>query len=114
MSDHQRVLAIRAIAASRRIDFMREISDSILREPKKWPANVVHGVASDLFPSVLSLDELLALLQRETEAERKNASSSFSWAMRQIVEAAEPSSGLAVELRDALAALIWRSRNAEQ
>ena len=87
---------------------MREIVDDLLTQPAAWPERVVHGVAADLFPRIISVNELITLMERTREPER--AVGGFGWATRQIVEAIEPRADSAVALRDNMADLIWRGR----
>ena len=87
---------------------MREIVDDLLTQPTAWPERVVHGVAADLFPRIISVNELITLMERTREPER--AVGGFGWATRQIVEAIEPRADSAVALRDNIADLIWRER----
>lgn len=110
--DTQRVFAIRALVACGRIDALHELRDSILREPEKWPERVIHAVIKDLFPSAISVSQLMALARRNHQP--KNTRDGFSWAMQQIVEAIEPTATAAIELRDALTDLIWQGRYEEQ
>jgi hypothetical protein len=109
--DHQRVIAVKAIVTCGARDIQDKLVRSILQEPGRWPDWVIHGVIVDLFPSLLSVTELITLVQRTPEPK---SSGGFSLAMREIVESMEPSSDLAISLRDALAELIWQGRNSEQ
>ena len=105
---YYRVIAIRALLACEQDDTVREIVDDLLTQPAAWPERVVHGVAADLFPRIISVNELITLMERTREPER--AVGGFGWATRQIVEAIEPRADLAVALRDNMADLIWRGR----
>jgi hypothetical protein len=110
--DTQRVFAIRALVASGRTVSLHELRDSILSEPEKWQERVIHTVIKDLFPSVISVSQLMALVRRNHPP--RNTRGGFSWAMQQIVEAIEPTAKVAIELRDALTDLIWQGRYEEQ
>ncbi|HEX6903847.1 MAG TPA: hypothetical protein VF789_29320 [Thermoanaerobaculia bacterium] len=106
--DNLRTTAIRAVVACGRSEAMDQLKDSILHEPTKWPDHVIHEAADDLFPSVLSIDELIELIHRTKEPE--NGVAGFSWALIQVVDKVEPSSKLASDLREALTHLVWSSR----
>jgi hypothetical protein len=80
----QRVFAIRALAVCGRNDSLHELRDGILREPGKWPEQVVDAIAKDLFPTALSVADLITLIQ--TRDRPKRSTSGFSWTMRVIVE----------------------------
>jgi len=111
-ADYHRVAAVRALAACGKIEILSEFKNSILNEPSSWPDRVVNRVVEELFPTVLSVADLIDLIERMPEP--KNTVGGFSWAMRQIVETIEPLSDLARELRDALADLVWRGREERQ
>jgi hypothetical protein len=108
LSDSLRVSAIRAIVACGKPRILQEICDSLICDPSKWPNRVIHAVADDLFPGALSVAQLIALIQRAREP--KKSEGGFSWALRNIVEAIEPLSDLAIELCDLMADLIWKGR----
>ena len=84
----------------------------MLAQPESWPHEIVHGVAADLFPKVITVDELVTLMERTPEPE--NASSGFEWTSLEIVEDLDPQCEAAVSLRDQLADLIWRGRGQAQ
>lgn len=107
---YQRVIAIRALLACNRYDTVRELADDLLTQPASWPDRIVRGIAADLFPSIISADELATLIERTRESERTAGGESFSWVTRQIVRAIEPGSDAAVALRNNMADLIWRGR----
>ena len=81
----------------------------MLERPASWPDRVVHGVAADLFPRFLTVEQLLALIERTEEP--KHSASGFEWVSRQIVEAVEPLSAPAVHLRNRLADLVRSGRS---
>ncbi|HEV2853681.1 MAG TPA: hypothetical protein VHC97_12835 [Thermoanaerobaculia bacterium] len=109
-SEHSRIAAIRALAACRKAELMQELSGSVLNEPTKWPSRVLNVAAEELFPGFLGVAGLASLVQRENELK----DSDCPWFVRQIVEKIEPSSISAIQLRDALANLIWRGRHEKQ
>lgn len=111
-SDYERVIAIRGVVASKRTDKVRRIAQSIVRQPRKWTARIVHGVATDLFPSALTVSELLRLVKRTPEP--KSSISGFSWQLREITRTVDIASPYAVTLTDQLATLIWETRAQKQ
>lgn len=111
-SPYHRIAAVRALFACGRIQAARSIADSILREPAKWPDKVVHSVARDLFPNIITATELVVLVERTREP--KSTVGGFAWALRDIATAADPWSEAAVQLREKLADLIWRGRDDRQ
>jgi len=111
-SDYERVTAIRGVIASKRTDKARRIAQSIVRQPGKWTARIVHGVAADLFPSVLTVSELLRLIRRTPES--RSSTSGFNWELREITRTVDIASPDAVTLTDQLASLIWGARAKDQ
>ena len=112
LSPSHRIAGVRALLACDQDRSARRIADSLLRKPDRWPERVIHGLAPDLFPKVISVVELIALIERTPEP--KNTFGGFDWALRQIVETIDPWSSAGVELRQKLSDLIWRGRNAKQ
>jgi hypothetical protein len=110
--DDLRVTAITALVACGDLAVSRELSNSILYEPERWPDGIIPTVAIYLFPSALSVAQLITLVQRTHKP--TDTGRNFSWAMRRIVEVIEPLTAVAIELRDALADLIWQGRHEEQ
>lgn len=106
---HHRVIAVRALVACGGDGSGRRIADAILAHPESWPARVVHGAAADLFPKIITADELVALMERTPEP--RQAVGGFAWVSSQIVETIEPWSEPAVALRDEMATLVWRGRS---
>lgn len=110
--EYHRVAAIRALLACRRTEIARELADSMMTHPEFWPDKVMLGVAADLFPKIISVDELVTVIERCYESDR--TVHDFNWVLCQIVEAIEPCSELMVALRDQVTALVWRGREAKQ
>ena len=108
LTSYQRVTATRALLACNLVEAVREVAKSVLSEPEKWPDRFVHVMAGDLFPGILSVDELITLVERTREPGR--VTGGFSWTMSQIAEELEPHFEASYRLRDALADLIWRGR----
>lgn len=109
---YHRVTAVRALLACGWDEGVRRVADAMMTDPARWPDKMIHGLAVDLFPGVLSVAELLVLIERTPEPKRSTGG--FGWALRQIAEALEPATDVAIALRDGLSDLIWRGRNAEQ
>ena len=103
---YHRVVAIRALVACGRHDDTREIVDAILAQPKSWPDRVVHGVAADLFPAIITVDELISLMERTREPEQTVGG--FGWVAQQIAETIEPCSKSSIALRNNMASLVRR------
>ena len=96
-SDYHRIAAIRALLACGWNDSVWDLSCAMLAEPASWPDRIVHGVAADLFPAVITADELIALMKRTREP--KNTVGGFDWAARRIVKSIEVGSDSAAALR---------------
>ena len=107
-SEYQRITAIQALLACGRNDNVRDLAGAMLTEPTSWPDRIMHGISPDLFPEIITADELVALMERTREP--KNTVGGFDWASRQIVESIEVGSDSANALRDKLADLVWRGR----
>jgi hypothetical protein len=110
LADNQRVIAIKAIAVLGKPEDLQQVARSVVDDAEQWPLGVIRSTIGDLFPSALGVHDLIALLRRAAEGP-----SDFSLVMDQIVETIKvPSPPVAVELRDALANLIWQSRQRDQ
>jgi hypothetical protein len=112
MPDLQRVIAIKAISVIGKPEDLQEVARSILDDPKQWPAGVIGPTIDDLFPGAFGVHDLIALLRRA--GEDLNSAKDFSVVMDSIAETIEVPSLVAVELREALANLIWQSRQRDQ
>ena len=107
-----RIVAIRALVTFGWTDSVREVADGMLAQSESWPHEIVHGVAADLFPTVITVDELVTLMERTPEPENNGVG--FEWTSLEIAEDVDPQCETAVSLRDQLADLIWRGRGQEQ
>ena len=107
-SDYDRIDAIQALLACRRNDSVRDLAGAMLDEPTSWSDELVHGIAPDLFPTIITTDELVRLMERTREP--KQAIGGFEWTSRQIVESIESGADSAIALRDRMADLIMRGR----
>ena len=110
-STFHRILAILALLACGRKDSVRVMADVMLAEPQSWPDRVIHGVAADLFPEVITADELTTLMERTREP--KQVTGGFGWVSQRIAQAIDPASKPALALRDKMTDLIWHGRGSE-
>ena len=101
---YDRIVAIRALSSCGDTARLRALASEILRNSPPWPNRVVHGVAATLFPTVLTVDELLTLIRQTPETD--HSAGGFGWATQHIATELEPWSDPAVALRDTLAALL--------
>ena len=108
----QRAGGIRALIACDRKDLVRELADEMLRSPGDWPDEVVTDIAPDLFPEFIAADGLISLAERIGNLTQ--ATDDFAWQLHRIAKAVEPWSEAAVALRDGMADLVWRGRDARQ
>ena len=111
-SEYHRIIAIEALLACGWNDRVRDLTGAMSVEPTSWPDRVVHGVAADLFPAIITADDLVALMERTREP--KQSVGGFDWAARQIVKSIEVGSDSAVALRDKMADLLWRGHKQTQ
>ena len=108
---HCRISAVRALLACDRDETVRECASAILTDAASWPDEVVCHLAPDLFPRIISAEELAMLM--ETRPEDANTSWGFNWISKQIAKSIEPRSQPAVVLREKIADLILRARQGE-
>ena len=109
---YDRIIAIRALLACGQKDSTRQLADHMIANRASWPDRVVHGVAADLFPRIITAKELIELMERTPEPIQTIGG--FGWASKQIVDAIEPWSDSAIALRDGMANLIWRGSKPAQ
>ena len=103
---YERITAVRALLACGRNSSVRKLAEQMLPTATSWPDRVVLGIAAELFPDILTVDELVMLMERISEPKRTVGG--FDWELRKIVEVIDPCSQEAVSLRDKVAQLIWR------
>lgn len=106
---NHRVIAIRALVACNCDDDVANLTSNILAQPTIWPDEVVRGVAADIFPRFITAEQLVTFIERTEEPKR--TAGGFEWVSQQIVEAVEPRSAPAVQLRDGLASLVRNGRS---
>jgi len=107
-----RIIAIRALMSCNQSATVRSIVESMLVDHDKWPDRVIHGAVLDLFPGIVTAEELVKLIERTPEP--KNSTSGFAWGMQQTVENIDPLTDVADSLRRGLGDLIWRTRYSKQ
>ena len=107
-SDYHRITATRALLACGWDDGVRDIAGAMLAEPMSWPDRLVQGIAPDLFPAIITVEELVKLMERTREP--KQTGGGFDRASRQIVKSIEVGSDSVIALRDKMADLVWRGR----
>lgn len=112
LSEYHRIISVRALLACNRVKSVRRVADSILQDPDIWSDRIVRGLASDLFRKILTVAELVALVERTREP--KSRVGGFGWNLHEIAQSIDPWSEEGVELRKKLADLIWRGRHKEQ
>ena len=108
---HCRISAVRALLACDHDETVRECASAMLTDAASWPDEVVCHVAPDLFPQIISAEELVMLM--EARPEDANTSLGFNWISTQIAKSIEPRSQPAVLLREKMADLIVRARQGE-
>uniref|UniRef100_UPI0040574C7E hypothetical protein n=1 Tax=Candidatus Electrothrix sp. TaxID=2170559 RepID=UPI0040574C7E len=111
-SEHQRGLAVFGLVACNQSTTLRKIAESILTEQNQWPGRTVPQLAHQLFPEYLSVSELVVLIKQTPEP--RSVTFGFSWYFELIAGDVVPSSSTAVELRNAIADLIWQGRHSRQ
>ena len=109
VGSYERIVAVRALKACGRNSDLRTLADEMLAHPKSWPKRIVRGVAADLFPGIITVDELVMLMERMPESTRTVGG--FEWTSKKIVEAIDPESETSRDLRDKMAELIWGGRD---
>ena len=108
LPDRDRRIAVQALIACNQMPAIRSLADTLIAQRDFWPDRSVHDLAALIFPKVLTLDELLLLVERTHEPDKTVGG--FGWELLQIADLLEPSSPLAIGLRDRLADLIWHGR----
>jgi len=108
-SPSHRAIAVRAVIVCGCLDIARKIADSMLSEHKRWPYEVIHGIALDLFPTIITTNELVALAEQTPVP--KSDVGGFEDILKKIAATIEPWSDEGVGLRKGLADLIWNGRS---
>ena len=108
-----RIVAIRAPIADGCNDTVRQLANEMKASPELWPTEIVSRVLTDLFPNVITVEELVKFIRVRT-GECNRHDQDFSWELLRIAETIDPDSKEAVDLRDDLADLVWHGRQPEQ
>ena len=116
-SDYHRITATRSLLACGWDDDVRDIAGAMLAEPLSWPDRLVQSIAPDLFPAIITVDELVKLMERTREP--KQTGGGFDRASRQIVKSVEvgsaiPASAVGGSVRRAGAAGVTEDLTARQ
>ena len=106
--NHCRIAAVRALLACDLDETVRPCASAMLTDAASWPDEVVCHVAADLFPRIISAEELATLM--ETRHQEADTSWGFGWISTHIAKTVEPKSEPAIALRERLAELIYRTR----
>lgn len=108
---YTRILGIWALAAIGARPQLRQVAEALLARPDRWPDRVVTAAAPELFPHSLSLDELVALIERTPQP--SSSIQGFRYALRGIALEIEPASDQAAALRERIRQMIWDHRGPE-
>ena len=100
-TDNQRLLAIAALVACDTPKPVREVLDAASADPNAWPGGPPPNLARIVFPNVISVDELMALVAPVPDARREGTHT--EWIYQDIANTVDPESSPASTLRDRLA-----------
>ena len=107
-----RTIAIRALLACGCNDRVRDIATAMLDQPDPWPDGTVYGVAADLFPGIITADDLITLVEQRPEP--TDSFLGFGDVLLRIAETIAPRSEESAALRKQMADLVWRGREPVQ
>ena len=105
---HCRIAAVRALLACDLDQTVKECASAMLTDAASWPDEVVCHLAADLFPRIISAEELATLMEKRHE--EAHTSWGFNWISKHIAKTVEPKSSPAIVLRNRMADLIFRTR----
>ena len=105
---HTRITAMKALLACGHQDVVRECASAMLTDFTSWPNEVVLSLVADLFPTIISAEELMILI--EARHEDANTSLEFNWVSKQITKTVSPKSESTIILREQMVNLILRTR----
>ena len=105
---HCRIAAVRALLACELDETVSECASAMLADAASWPDEVVCHLAADLFPRIITAEELTTLM--ETRREEADTSWGFNWISKEIAKTVEPRSEPAIALREKMADLIFLTR----
>lgn len=112
LDSYQQIIAVRALLSMKEYGYAREIAESYLGQPDIWDKRVVHGTIRDLFPRVISAQELVHIL--ESYLDTPNMAGNVDWNLRQIAKEIDVGLDEAANLRRQLSNLIWRGSAGHQ
>ncbi|WP_281083547.1 NACHT domain-containing protein [Klebsiella quasivariicola] len=99
-----RLRAIKAIAATDDYVLQQKIVHDVINSSELWPEKFIFHFAEELFPQLLSVDNLLILIKRTTEP--KSSTSGFKWTLYNVATEIAPESDAAIAFRDQVTKLI--------
>lgn len=105
---YSRILAIKALDACDRNDLLRTVADDILAREERWQDRVIYSVVENLYPGIISTQELEQLIRRTPEP--KNTTGGFSWALYNKLDIPLSDETLEIEIANMLTDLIWEGR----
>jgi len=105
---HSRIAAVRALLACDLDETVRECATAMLTDAASWSDEVVCHLAADLFPRIISAEELVTLM--ETRRHEFDTPWGFNWISKHIAKTVDSKSSSAIELRRKMADLIFRTR----
>lgn len=105
---YSRILAIKALDACERNDLLRNIADDILANEKRWQDRVVHSAAENLYPEIISTQELEQLIRRTPEP--RNTTGGFSWMLYNKLNIPLENETQEIEIINLLTDLVWEGR----
>lgn len=105
---YSRTLAIKALGACDRNDLLRKITDEILANEERWQNRVIHSAVENLYPGIISTQELEQLIRRTPEP--RNTTGGFSWALYNKLGIPLEDETLEIEITNMLTELIWEGR----
>ncbi|HAV9402650.1 TPA: hypothetical protein JLG19_000579 [Escherichia coli] len=99
-----RLVAIKAIAATNDLTLQQKIVHDVINVSELWPDKFIFHFAEELFPQLLSIDDLLVLIKRTTEP--SGSTNGFKRALYNVAAEIVPDSDAAIAFRDRIALLI--------
>ena len=106
-----RIAAVKALVDCDCGEIVRECANGMLTNTASWPNEVVFSLVEDLFPRIISAEELILLIEfRYKEGED---TWNIDWRLSQIAKTINPNSETTIALREKIADLIFRMRDKE-
>jgi len=107
-----RTTAIRALVATKADEYVRQINTAIEQGEPSWPDYIAHQAVEYLFPTHMSVEQLMNVVSRAKIDKR--VVGGLDWSVRRIAETIDPATVSATQLRDEIAELIWNRRDSNQ